>query len=72
MKDVSGTMWRKSSRSADQGGTCVEVAPAWRTSSRSGEQGGDCVQVAVIGDVRGTLTVLQHGQGHPHNPAAAR
>jgi hypothetical protein len=26
MKDVSETAWRKSSRSADQGGTCVEVA----------------------------------------------
>ncbi|MEV5704264.1 DUF397 domain-containing protein [Actinoallomurus sp. NPDC052274] len=40
--------WRTSSYSADQGGTCVQVAAVWRTSSHSGEQGGECVQVAVV------------------------
>ncbi|MCO5967324.1 DUF397 domain-containing protein [Actinoallomurus soli] len=39
--------WRKSSRSSDQGGQCVEVAE-WRKSSRSSDQGGDCVEVARV------------------------
>jgi hypothetical protein len=43
--DRSAVEWRKSSRSAHQGGECVEVAQ-WRKSSRSGHQGGDCVEVA--------------------------
>jgi hypothetical protein len=37
--------WRKSSRSGDNGGNCVEVA-TWRKSSRSGSNGGNCVEVA--------------------------
>jgi Domain of unknown function (DUF397) len=42
--------WRKSSRSTDTGGQCVELAavPAWRKSSRSGDTGGSCVEVAVL------------------------
>jgi hypothetical protein len=40
--------WRKSSRSADNGGDCVEVSATWRKSSRSGSNGGDCVEVAVL------------------------
>jgi hypothetical protein len=42
--------WRKSSRSTDTGGNCVELAavPAWRKSSRSGDTGGSCVEVAVL------------------------
>ncbi|WP_351232034.1 DUF397 domain-containing protein [Streptomyces sp. NPDC002133] len=47
---LTGTRWRKSSYSSDQGGECVECAPlggaAWRKSSYSGDQGGDCVEVA--------------------------
>ncbi|WP_433175348.1 DUF397 domain-containing protein [Actinoallomurus sp. CA-150999] len=43
-----GPPWRTSSYSADQGGTCVQVAAVWRTSSHSANQGGECVQVAVI------------------------
>jgi hypothetical protein len=41
--------WRKSSRSTDTGGQCVELAvvPSWRKSSRSGDTGGQCVEVAV-------------------------
>ncbi|GAA4624949.1 hypothetical protein GCM10023196_027190 [Actinoallomurus vinaceus] len=39
--------WRKSSRSSDQGGQCVEVAQ-WRKSSRSSDQGGNCVEVARL------------------------
>ncbi|MFG2091062.1 MULTISPECIES: DUF397 domain-containing protein [unclassified Spirillospora] len=45
--------WRKSSRSSDQGGDCVEVArltaAQWRTSTRSSDQGGQCVEVAGLG-----------------------
>ncbi|SFT64622.1 protein of unknown function [Actinopolyspora lacussalsi subsp. righensis] len=48
--DVDSLYWRKSSRSSDQGGNCVEVAavpgePSWLRSSHSGDQG-SCVEVA--------------------------
>ncbi|MFF6782745.1 DUF397 domain-containing protein [Streptomyces sp. NPDC012510] len=47
---LTGTRWRKSSYSSDQGGECVECAPlgslTWRKSSHSGDQSGDCVEVA--------------------------
>jgi hypothetical protein len=39
--------WRKSSRSTDTGGNCVEVL-TWQKSSRSGDTGGNCVEVAVL------------------------
>jgi len=46
----TGTQWRKSSYSGDQGGQCVECAPlgplAWRKSSYSSDQGGQCVEIA--------------------------
>lgn len=48
----TGTRWRKSSYSSDQGGECIECAPlgplAWRKSSYSSDQGGDCVEIAEI------------------------
>ncbi|KAB2343247.1 DUF397 domain-containing protein [Actinomadura rudentiformis] len=44
--DLSGARWRKSSRSADNGGECVELALIWRKSSRSGDNGGECVELA--------------------------
>ncbi|WP_272498139.1 DUF397 domain-containing protein [Actinomadura terrae] len=47
--------WRKSSRSDDTGGQCVEVASmvpllpgAWRKGSRSDHTGGQCVEVAEL------------------------
>jgi hypothetical protein len=43
--DLDALAWRKSRRSANQGGACVEVA-AWRKSSRSNESGGACIEVA--------------------------
>ncbi|MFE9026523.1 DUF397 domain-containing protein [Streptomyces iakyrus] len=49
----AGIQWRKSSRSSDQGGQCVECAPigalVWRRSTHSGDQGGQCVECAPIG-----------------------
>ncbi|WP_345359902.1 DUF397 domain-containing protein [Actinoallomurus liliacearum] len=45
---LSKASWRTSSHSANQGGTCVQVAALWRTSSHSGNQGGECVEVAVV------------------------
>lgn len=46
----AGILWRKSSYSGDQGGSCVECAPlgtlAWRKSSHSGDQGGQCIEIA--------------------------
>ncbi|WP_433175796.1 DUF397 domain-containing protein [Actinoallomurus sp. CA-150999] len=41
--------WRRSSRSGEEGGECVEAALLWRKSIRSGHDGGQCVEVAVIG-----------------------
>ncbi|MCW2917479.1 MAG: toxin, partial [Actinomycetia bacterium] len=52
--DLSQLAWRKSTRSAEQGGTCVEVA-TWHKSSRSADQGGACVEVAALLDERLTL-----------------
>jgi hypothetical protein len=51
--DLDRLDWRTSTISADNGGSCVEVAPVpagavWRTSSFSGENGGSCVEVAPI------------------------
>ncbi|THV42817.1 DUF397 domain-containing protein [Glycomyces buryatensis] len=34
--------WKKSSRSGNQGGDCLEAR--WKKSSRSSNQGGDCVE----------------------------
>lgn len=46
----TGTPWRRSSYSSDQGGQCVECAPlgslTWRKSTHSGDQGGECVEIA--------------------------
>lgn len=44
--DVTGAEWRKASRSGENGGDCVEIAPLWRKARRSAEQG-ECVEVAV-------------------------
>jgi hypothetical protein len=46
--DTSTLSWRKSSRSTDLGGQCVEIAAVWRKSSRSGPTGGQCVEVAAV------------------------
>lgn len=51
MHDRSAMLWRKSSRSTQQG-ACVELA-AWRKSSHSTQEG-QCVEVA---DVAGAIAV---------------
>lgn len=48
--DLTGAIWRKSSYSSSNGGTCVEVATVWRRSSYSGSNGGTCVEVAARAD----------------------
>ncbi len=49
---LTGSQWRKSSYSSDQGGNCIECAPlgqlAWRKSSYSSDQGGQCLEVAEL------------------------
>ncbi len=50
--DLSNALWRKSSYSNGEGGSCVEVAydfigaAQWRKSTYSNGEGGDCVLVA--------------------------
>ena len=50
---IRGLQWRKSSRSDNQGGLCIEVAGTtveqWRKATRSDDQGGDCVEIAEAG-----------------------
>lgn len=43
--DLSRAVWRKSTRTTQNGGNCVEVAYLWRRSTRSGQNGGSCVEV---------------------------
>ncbi|HEU5025056.1 MAG TPA: DUF397 domain-containing protein [Spirillospora sp.] len=45
--DSSNLTWRKSTRSLNNGGECIELAGlAWRKSTRSGSNGGNCVELA--------------------------
>ncbi|WP_084338064.1 DUF397 domain-containing protein [Actinomadura oligospora] len=47
--DWAVARWRKSSRSTDTGGACIEVADiTWRTSSHSGSTGGQCIEVGDV------------------------
>jgi Domain of unknown function (DUF397) len=62
--DLNRAEWRKSSRSGDNGGNCVEVATVWRKSSRSGDNGGDCVEVAR--NLSGAVAVRD--SKNPHGP----
>lgn len=51
--DFSSALWRKSSRSSQEGDQCVELALAWQRSSHSGQEGGTCVELADCGAVIG-------------------
>lgn len=46
--DLSRAAWRKASRSANNGGSCVEVAKVWRRARRSANNGGNCVEIAAL------------------------
>lgn len=46
--DLISAVWRKASRSADNGGDCVEVTVTWRKAIRSANNGGNCVEVAML------------------------
>jgi Domain of unknown function (DUF397) len=46
---------RTSTRSSDDGGRCVQLAP-WRKASRSGDNGGNCVEVAALSVTGGDAT----------------
>lgn len=45
--------WKKSSRSGNTGGNCVELrlTNEWKKSSRSGNTGGDCVEARALPEV---------------------
>ncbi|MFD7608703.1 DUF397 domain-containing protein [Streptomyces mirabilis] len=64
----TGTQWRKSSYSSDQGGECVECAPlgplAWRKSTYSSDQGGDCLEIAETLDT----TIAVRDSKNPTGP----
>ncbi|RAY13586.1 DUF397 domain-containing protein [Actinomadura craniellae] len=76
--DLTGAIWRKSTRSGTNGGACIEVANLtgtiaanWHKSTHSGTNGGNCVEVA---DLPGTIAVRDSKDPHgPHltlTPAA--
>jgi hypothetical protein len=45
--DLSNLTWRKSTRSLNNGGECIELAGlSWRKSTHSGPNGGECVELA--------------------------
>ena len=48
-------IWRKASRSGENGGDCVELAGLpdhdWRKGTQSGPNGGNCVEVAAVSGV---------------------
>ncbi len=46
--DLKKSEWRKSKRSSDNGGACVEVKELWQKSKRSTDNGGDCVEVRLL------------------------
>mgnify|MGYP001081837172 CR=1 FL=1 len=52
--DLFDLTWRKSSRSNQNGGACVEIGfPKWRKSSRSNQNGYGCVEVAFAPELVG-------------------
>ncbi|GAA0932421.1 DUF397 domain-containing protein [Pseudonocardia zijingensis] len=76
--DLDRLAWRTSSYSADNGGSCVEVAPtpigaAWRTSSFSGVNGNSCVEVAPLPEGVAVRDTKDRARApHLHSAAAWR
>ncbi|WP_242903113.1 DUF397 domain-containing protein [Actinomadura terrae] len=63
--NVSSIRWRKSGRSAHQGGECVEVGQ-WRKSSHSGPHGGECVEIADA-----SAAIIVRDSKNPNGPRLA-
>ncbi|WP_173097403.1 DUF397 domain-containing protein [Actinomadura verrucosospora] len=64
--DLSNLTWRKSTRSLNNGGECIELAGlAWRKSTHSGPNGGECVELA---DAAGVDAVAVRDSKDPDGP----
>ncbi|MDL4815571.1 DUF397 domain-containing protein [Actinomadura opuntiae] len=49
--DLTKLTWRKSSRSGENGGNCIELAGlSWRKSSHSASNAAECVELADAAD----------------------
>lgn len=66
MYDLTGAVWRKSSRSNDSN-NCVEVAQVWRKSSRSNANN-NCVEVAAGGPSFDGVVAVRDSK-NPDGPA---
>jgi Domain of unknown function (DUF397) len=64
--ELTDAVWRKSSHSGSDEGSCVEVASVWRKSTHSGGDEGACVEVA-----RTDRLVAVHDSKNPTGPVLA-
>jgi hypothetical protein len=69
--DMNRAVWRKSSYSGSNGGTCVEVAAVWRKSSYSSSNGGNCVEVAAPASAHAARVVAVRDSKDPDGPKLA-
>ncbi|MFD5696688.1 DUF397 domain-containing protein [Streptomyces lasiicapitis] len=59
-------VWRKSSYSGADSGSCLEVSDAWRKSSYSAADSGDCLEV---GHAHREVGIPVRDSKNPHGPA---
>ncbi|RAY16435.1 DUF397 domain-containing protein [Actinomadura craniellae] len=64
--DLAHVIWRKSSRSNSQGGTCVEIGLVWHRSSYSETQVSECIEAA-----RAERVVAVRDSKNPDGPVLA-